>query len=208
MALGLLGEKLGMMQWFDGQGHTQAATVIRIRPNKVVQVKTQQRDGYNALQLGYAPTQDTRVSKPVLGHFKRAGLSAMKTLREFRVDEVSSYQPGQELTAAIFEVGEKIHVRGRSKGKGMTGVMKRYGFSGGQHAHGHSEAFRKLLSVGNMRATGKILRGKKMHGHMGHERVMVKALEVLKVDVENQLLVVRGAVPGSKFSLLELIKRG
>ncbi|HEY5595933.1 MAG TPA: 50S ribosomal protein L3 [Candidatus Bipolaricaulota bacterium] len=208
MALGLLGEKLGMTQWFDAQGGTQAATVIRIQPNRVVQVKTQQKDGYNALQLGYAPTKDQRVSKPVLGHFKRAGLSAMKTLREFHLNEVSIYQPGQKLTAAIFEVGEKINVRGRSKGKGMTGAMKRYGFAGGQHAHGHSEAFRKLLSVGNMRATGKVFKGKKMHGHMGDEWVMVKALEVLKVDVENQVLVVGGAVPGAKFGVLELIKRG
>lgn len=208
MALGLLGEKLGMTQWFDEDGRAMAATVIRIEPNTVVHVKTEEKDGYTALQLGYRPTKETRVSKPLLGHFKRAGSAPQKILREFRMDDVADYQLGNQLTVKLFEPGEHIDVRGQSKGKGTAGVMKRYGFKGGQLSHGHSESHRKLLSVGTMRATGKVFRGKKMHGRMGDEKVMVKGLKVLKVDVENNLIVVHGAVPGAKFGVLELIKRG
>ncbi len=208
MALGLLGEKLGMTQWFDGDGNAQAATVIRIAPNTVVQVKSQDRDGYNALQLGVRPAKPSRVAKPQRGHFKRAGAEPLKVLREFRVDSVEAYKAGQQLTVEVFEAGEKINVRGRSKGRGTTGAITRWNFLSGQLSHGHSEDHRKLKSVGTMRATGKLFKGKKMHGRWGDEKVTVKALEVLKVDPENQLLVVRGAVPGAKFGVLELIKRG
>jgi len=208
MAFGLLGEKLGMTQWFDERGYALAVTVIRVEPNTVVQVKLKENDGYSALQLGTRAAKPSRTKKPLLGHFKRAGVEPLAVLKEFRFDDVADYKTGQRLSVERFEVGEKINVRGRSKGRGTTGAMKLHGFRGGQQSHGHSEAHRKLLSVGTMRATGKVFKGKRMHGHMGDENVLVEGLKVLKVDVENNLLVVNGAVPGAKFGVLELIKRG
>jgi len=208
MALGLLGEKLGMTQWFDEDGSAKPVTVIRIEPNTVIQVKSEQTDGYTALQIGFRPTKQERVTKPLLGHFKRAGAEPQKVLREFRVDDTAEYKKGQQLTVELFEAGEKINIRGRSKGRGTTGAIKRWNFRTGQSSHGHSEDKRKLKSVGTMRATGKLFKGKKMHGHWGDEKITVKALKVLKVDVENNLIVVQGSVPGAKFGVLELIKRG
>jgi large subunit ribosomal protein L3 len=208
MALGLLGEKIGMTQWFDEDGRARPVTVVRIEPNTVVQVKSEETDGYNALQIGFRPTKEERVRKPQQGHFKKAGAEMLKVLREFRVDDVEAYEAGQKLTVEVFEAGEKVNVRGRSKGHGTTGAIKRWGFLSGQQSHGHSEDHRKLKSIGTMRATGKIFKGKKMHGHMGDAKKMVKALEILKVDTENNLIVLRGSVPGAKFGVLELIKRG
>jgi len=208
MSLGVLGEKLGMTQWFDEDGKAKAATVIRIQPNTIVQVKSEAKDGYNALQLGFRTTKESRVSKPLRGHFKRAKTDPVKVLREFSVPDVDAYKAGQQLTIELFEAGEKINIRGRSKGRGTSGAIQRWNFSSGQQSHGHSEDHRKLKSVGTMRATGKVFKGKKMHGRWGDEKATVKALEILKVDTDNNLLVVRGAVPGAKFGVLELIKRG
>jgi len=208
MTLGLMGEKLGMTQWFDDEGRASAVTVVRVEPNTVVQVKSEDSDGYNALQIGFRPAKESRVAKPQRGHFGKAGADALKVLREFRVDDVAEYQPGQQLTVELFEVGEKVNVRGYSKGRGTAGAIKRWGFLSGQQSHGHSEDHRKLKSIGTMRATGKIFKGKKMHGHMGDEKKIVKALEILKVDTENNLIVLKGPVPGAKFGVLELIKRG
>ncbi len=208
MALGLLGEKLGMTQWFDDDGKAFAATVVRVEPNTVVQVKSPERDGYSALQLAVRPTKERRVTKPLRGHFKRAGVGAHKVLREFPFAEAGGYKLGQQLSVALFEPGEYVDVRGRSKGRGTTGAMKRHGFAGGKASHGHSEAFRKLLSIGNMMSTGKVFKGKKMHGRHGDAKVTVENLRVLKVDPENGLIVLKGAVPGAKFGVLELIKHG
>ncbi len=205
MALGMLGRKVGMMQWFDEQGNAFAATVIEAEPNVIVQIKTPERDGYSALQLGYGRVKEKNVPKPMLGHFKRAGVEPRRHLREFRVDDVSEYQVGQEITVEIFQEGEKIDVSGTSKGKGFAGVVKRHRFGGFPASHGHDHQ-RKPGSIGSMAATGKVFKGQRMAGHMGGERVTIKRLTVLKVDPEKNVLVVKGAVPGPRGSLVELRK--
>ncbi len=205
MALGMLGRKVGMMQWFDERGNAFAATVIQAEPNVVVQLRTPERDGYSAVQLGYGRVKAKNVPKPLLGHFKRAGVEPRRFLREFRVDDVSGFKVGQEITVEIFEEGEKIDVSGTSKGKGFQGVMKRHGFAGLPASHGHDHQ-RIPGSIGSLAATGKVFKGKRMAGHMGGERVTVKRLEVLKVDPEKHVIVVKGAVPGPRGGLVELRK--
>jgi len=207
MALGILGRKLGMMQWFDGEGRAFAATVIEAEPNVVVQVKTEETDGYKAIQLGYGRIKEKRVNKPMKGHFERAGVEPRRHLREFRVEDPSEYRVGQEITVEIFKEGERITVSGTSKGKGFAGVMKRHGFAGGPASHG-SDAHRRPGSIGTMRATGKVFKGQRMAGRMGGERVTIRGLTVLKTDPEKHLIVVKGAVPGPRGGLLELKKEG
>jgi large subunit ribosomal protein L3 len=205
MALGLIGRKVGMMRWFDERGNAFAATVVQAEPNVVVQVRTPERDGYTALQLGYGRVKEKNVTQPLKGHFARAGAPPKRYLREFRVEDVSDYEPGQEITVEIFQEGEKVDVSGISKGKGFQGVMKRHGFSGGPASHG-SDSHRRPGSIGSMAATGKVFKGKKMPGHMGAERVTVQGLEVLKTDPAKNLIVLRGAIPGPRGALVELRK--
>lgn len=205
MALGLIGRKVGMMQWFDERGNAFAATVVQAEPNVVVQVRTPERDGYPALQLGYGRVKEKNVTRPLKGHFARAGAPPKRYLREFRVEDVSDYKPGQEITVEIFREGEKVDVSGISKGKGFQGVMKRHGFGGGPASHG-SDSHRRPGSIGSMAATGKVFKGKKMAGHMGAERVTVQGLEVLKTDPAKNLIVLKGAIPGPRGALVELRK--
>ncbi len=207
MALGILGEKLGMVQLFDEEGRAVPATVIRAEPSVVVQIKTPEKDGYGAIQLGYGKVKEHRLTKPLRGHFEKAGVEPRRFLREFRVPNPEEFQVGQELGVEIFQEGEKIVVTGRSKGKGFQGVVKRWGFSGWPRSHGHGKvSHRRPGSIGTMRATGKVFKGKKMAGHMGDKRVTIRGLQVLKVDRERHLLVVKGAVPGARGGLLELKK--
>jgi large subunit ribosomal protein L3 len=205
MALGLIGRKVGMMRWFDERGNAFAATVVQAEPNVVVQVRTPEWDGYTALQLGYGRVKDKNVTQPMKGHFARAGVEPKRYLREFRVEDVSDYDVGQEITVEIFQEGEKVDVSGISKGKGFQGVMKRHGFSGGPASHG-SDSHRRPGSIGSMAATGKVFKGKKMAGHMGAERVTVQGLSVLKTDPAKNLIVLRGAIPGPRGALVELRK--
>ncbi len=207
MALGLIGRKVGMMQWFDERGNAFAATVVEAQPNIVVQVRTPERDGYTALQLGYGRVKEKNVSQPMKGHFARAGVEPTRYLKEFRVGDVSEYEVGQEITVEIFREGEEIDVSGISKGKGFQGVVKRHGFSGGPASHG-SDSHRRPGSIGNMAATGKVFKGKKMAGHMGGERVTVRRLPVLKTDPAKNLVVLQGAIPGPRGALVELRKEG
>ncbi len=207
MPVGILGEKVGMVQLFDEDGRAVPATVIKAEPSVVVQIKTEERDGYNAIQVGYGKVKESKVTKPLRGHFEKAGVEPRRVLKEFRVENPEEFQVGQELGVEIFQEGEKIVVSGRSKGRGFQGVVKRWGFSGWRKSHGHGKvAHRRPGSIGTMRATGKVFKGKKMAGHMGNERVTFKGIEVLKVDKERNLLVVKGAVPGPKRGLLELRK--
>lgn len=209
MALGMIGRKVGMMQWFDAEGRAVGATVIEAEPNVVIQIKDGEDDGYRALQLGYGKVKEQRVNRPLLGHFKRAGVAPRQHLREYRVDNASEYEVGQELTVEIFEAGEKVTVSGISKGKGFAGAMKRHDFHGWPASHGHGrEAPRRVGSIGNMTATGKVFKGKKMPGHMGAERVTLQGLEVLKVDAEKNLIVLKGGVPGPRGGVVELRKDG
>jgi len=205
MALGILGQKAGMTQLFDKAGKAIAATVIYVPPSVVVQVKRVETDGYNALQLGYGQAKERRINKPMAGHFQKAKVPPFKHLREFRVENPADYKVGQELKVDIFKEGEKINVCGTSKGKGFQGVMKRWGFAGGPASHG-SGFHRHPGSIGSIRATGRTFKGWKMAGRMGQERITVKNLEVLKVDPQNNLLVIKGAIPGPKRGLLELVK--
>ncbi len=206
MALGILGEKAGMITWFDAEGKAVAATVLYAEPSVITQVKSVETDGYNAIQVGYGKVKEKNVTKPLRGHFHKAGLPAKRTLREFRVDQIDEYKVGQELSVALFQEGELVHVSGISKGKGFAGVMKRHDFSGGPDSHGMSKWHRRPGTIGSIRATGRTFKGWRMAGHMGHERVTVRNLKVLKVYPDKNVLIVQGAVPGPRRSLVEIRK--
>jgi len=209
MALGLLGRKVGMMQWFDDDGKAISATVISAEPNVITQIKRLDTDGYAALQLGFENQKAHRINEPQKGHFSRAGVEPVKKLKEFRLDEsqLEEFEIGQKIDLGIFENGETIRVVGRSKGKGFQGVMKRHRFHGGPASHG-SDWHRRPGAIGNLTATGKVFKGKKMPGRMGYERITIDGLKVLKCDPERSLIVVKGSVPGPRGGLLELSKNG
>lgn len=205
MAVGIIGEKVGMIQLFDEEGRVVPATVIHAPEAVVVQVKREETDGYNAIQIGWGEVKEPQVKKPLKGHFERAGVEPRRILKEFRVDDPEQFKPGQKLGVELFEEGEKIIVSGRSKGKGFQGVVKRWGFAGGPGSHG-SNFHRRTGAIGSITGTGKVFKGKKMPGRMGNRRVTLKGVKVLKVDPERDLLVVKGAVPGAKRGILELRK--
>ena len=204
MTLGILGRKAGMTQWFDKEGNAIAATVIYAEPSVVVQIKKNEKDGYSALQLGYG--KEKRLNKPMKGHFEKNGAAPKKVLREFRITNPDEFKVGQELSVSLFQEGDKVDISGLSKGKGFQGVVKRWGFRGGDASHGSSGWHRRPGSIGSIRATGRTFKGWKMAGRMGGERITVKNLEVLKVYADKNLLVVKGAVPGHKHSFLEIKK--
>jgi large subunit ribosomal protein L3 len=208
MSLGILGRKLGMMQWFDEAGRALAATVIAAEPNSIIQIKKTESDGYNALQLGYGEIREKLVSQPLRGHFAKAGLPLRRHLREFRLADVSAYQVGQQLGAEQFKAGEQIRVSAITKGHGFAGVMKRHDFRGGDASHGSSLWHRRPGSIGGIRASGHVRKGHKMAGHMGGIRVTTRGLRVLAADAERQVIVVAGAVPGPRNALVELRKDG
>lgn len=208
MGTGILGRKVGMTQWFDESGRAVGATVIQAEPNVVVQVKNAEHDGYAALQLGFEEVDAKRLNNPERGHFEKAGVAPQRHLREFPLDEDAEVEVGQEIGVDAFEVGDLIDVSGVTKGKGFQGAMKRHGFHGWPGSHGHgSRAPRRVGSIGNIMATGKVFKGKKMAGHMGHRRVTVQKLEVLNVDPDRNVIVLKGGVPGPRGAVLELCKR-
>lgn len=202
VAKGLLGQKLGMTQIFDEQGRAIPVTVIEAGPCVVIQRKQVSSDGYDALQLGFGRVRERRVNRPAQGHFKRAGVEARRVLGEFRLQDCSQHEVGQELRVDIFAVGERVNVTATSKGKGFAGVMKRYGWHGGPAAHG-SMSHRRPASGGATDAA-RVMPGTGKPGHMGAERVTVKGLEVIRVDGERNLLLVRGAVPGPEGALVRV----
>lgn len=208
MSLGILGRKLGMMQWFGEGGRAIAATVIAAEPNVIVQIKRRETDGYNALQLGCGEIREVRVTQPRRGHFAKVGLAPKRSLREFRLDDISSYQVGQQLGVELFSMGEQVSVSAISKGHGFAGVMKRHDFRGGDASHGSSLWHRRPGSIGGIRASGHVRKGKKMAGHMGGVRVTTRGLTVLAADPARQVVVVAGAVPGRRNALVELRKDG
>lgn len=193
MIQGLIGRKLGMTQIFDDAGVVHPVTVIECGPNVVTQVKTTESDGYQAVQLGFGI--DKRLNKPEQGHRKSSGYMS-RTLREVKADEVSEFEVGQVLKVDTFNNGELVDVTGTSKGKGFQGAMKRHGFHGGPKTHGQSDRLRAPGSIGTSATPGRVFKGKKMAGHMGNERVTVQNLKVLRVDVERNVLLVEGSVPG------------
>jgi len=193
MVRGLIGRKLGMTQIFDEQGLARPVTVIEAGPCVVTQIRKQEKDGYEAVQLGYGISK--RLNKPQQGHVRASG-HQVRTLREFKADDYSSIEVGQVFTADTFATGDVVDVVGTSKGRGFQGGMKRHGFSGGPKTHGQSDRARAPGSIGSSATPGRVFKGLKMAGHMGHERVTVQNLKVLRVDPERNLLLVEGSVPG------------
>lgn len=201
--LGTLGEKVGMTQYYDDSGAAVGATVIKTEPAVVVQVKTREKDGYRAVQLGYKDTEKRKLTKPMKGHFEKHGVSPKKFLAEFQVENPEEYSSGEEISVGLFEEGGKVDVTGNSKGKGFQGVVKRWNFSGGPKTHG-SRFHRKPGSVGMCVEPGRVLKGHKLPGRTGDERVTIQNLKVLRVDEDEDLLVVKGSVPGPRENILRI----
>ena len=199
----IIGRKLGMTQVWSEDDRLIPVTVIEAGPCVVTQIKTSDKEGYEAIQIGYGDIKEKKVNKPMAGHFKAADAGARKYLSEVRVEDASTFELGQELNLEGFADSKKVHVSGVSKGKGFAGSIKRWNFQGGRASHG-SHFHRAPGSIGQCATPSRVFKGKKMPGHMGAEKVTVKNLQVIKVDVEQNLLLVRGAVPGGKNALLRI----
>ena len=198
--LGLVGRKVGMMRIFTDDGDAVPVTVLDMSNNRVTQVKTEQTDGYNALQVAFGTRKASRVSKPEAGHLAKAGVESGQILQEFRVpaDVVGQYAPGATVPVTLFAVGQKVDVQGTSIGKGFKGTIKRHNFSSQRASHGNSRSHNAPGSISMAQDPGRVFPGKKMSGHMGDETVTTQNLDVVRIDEARQLLLVRGAVPGSK----------
>lgn len=197
----LIGRKIGMTQIFDEKGRAVPVSVLEVGPCRVVQVKTPERDGYASIQIGFGEKKPKRTRSPEMGHFRRAGLEPLRILREFRVKDSEEYKEGDTIDVGVFGDVKKVHVQGRSKGKGFQGVIKRYGFSGGPKTHG-SHSHRIPGSVGQCATPGLIIKGQKMPGQTGNRTVKLRNLSVVAVDKKKNLLMVRGAVPGAYKSIV------
>jgi large subunit ribosomal protein L3 len=196
---GLIGKKVGMTQFYNAEGNLVPVTVVQTGPCVVVQKKESAKDGYDALQVGFGSKKSQRVNKPMQGHMAKAGKGAFAVLKEFRLDDVSKYEVGQELKVSeLFKVGDRIDVAGISKGHGFTGVIKRWSFAGFPGSHGTHEYFRHGGSIGNRSYPGRVRKGKKMAGHWGDEQVSIQNLEVVDIRAEQNLMLIKGAVPGAK----------
>ena len=199
----ILGQKLGMTQIFDDQARAIPVTVIKAGPCHVVQIKTKETDGYSAIQISYGEVKPSRVSKPVAGHYAKAGVAPARHLVEIRVEDPSAYGVGQEIKLhEVLEKGQRADISGVSKGKGFAGVMKRHNFSGQNASHGNHKSHRAPGAIGACATPARVFRGKRMAGRMGGERVTTLSLEVVDVDIERGLLLLRGAVPGPKGSVV------
>jgi large subunit ribosomal protein L3 len=199
---GILGEKLGMTQVFDDNNRIVPVTVVRAGPCVVTQIRTQERDGYTAVQLAYGQIDPRKVTKPVSGHFKAANVTPRRHLVELRTDAIEDYTVGQELGADVFADGAHVDVSGTTKGKGTAGVMKRHGFHGVSSSHGSHRNHRKPGSIGACATPGRVFKGMKMSGRMGHVTQTTQSLVVFKVDTDRGLLLIKGAIPGPKGGLV------
>ena len=202
MKKAILGKKIGMTQIFDEKGAAIPVTVVEAGPCTVVQVKTKDADGYEAIQLGFGEVKEKKLIKPTKGHFTKANVTPKKHLREFRLEEIS-YNVGDEIKADIFTAGESVDVTGTSKGKGFQGVIKRHGQSRGPMGHG-SMYHRRPGSMGSTSTPGRVYKGKNLPGHMGVETVTVQNLEIVKVDLDKNVLLIKGSVPGNKGAILKI----
>ena len=200
MSLGLVGRKVGMTRLFTDDGDSVPVTVVDVSNNRVTQIKTPEIDGYSAVQVAYGRRRPIRVIKPAAGHFAKAGVEAGSILKEFRVsqEQAASLQPGATIGADIFEASQKVDVSGSTIGKGFAGVIKRHNFSSNRASHGNSVSHNKPGSTGQNQSPSKVFPGKRMPGHMGDVRRTVQNLIVMRVDAERQLLMIKGALPGSK----------
>jgi large subunit ribosomal protein L3 len=206
---GILGKKLGMTSLFDDSGQAVPCTVIEAGPCYVTHVKTKERDGYDAVQLGFDQGKDRLTAKPLKGHFEKAGVKVMRLLREFRNLNGNDLKPGGEVRVDVFHQGDIVSVTGKSKGRGFQGVVKRHHFGGvGMTTHGQSDRVRAPGSIGSSSFPSRVFKGMRMAGRMGYEQVTVKNLRVLKVVPESNLLIVKGSVPGAINSYLEIVKEG
>lgn len=205
MEAGILGEKIGMTRIFTKNGESIPVTVILAGPCRVIQRKNIEKDGYNAVQLGFKEVNKKKVSKPIIGHFNKFKVEPLKYMREFKVDDSNKYSSGMEVKVDIFKEGDKVDIISISKGKGFAGAIKRHHFSGGPKTHGQKEYFR---TVGSMGATdaARVFKGKKLPGHMGSDRVSMKNIKVVKVDLGRNLLLVKGSVPGAKGTMVIINK--
>lgn len=199
----LIGKKVGMTQIFDESGKVIPVTVIEAGPCLIAQVKSVETDGYNAIQLGFGDVKESKLNKPEKGHFAKAKLALKKHLREFRMDSVDGVNVGDEIKVDTFTVGDKIDVQGTSKGKGFQGVIKRHGQSRGPMGHG-SMYHRRPGSMGPTSTPGRVFKGKKLPGHMGRVTVTIQNLDVVKVDLDKNAILVKGSVPGAKGAILKL----
>ena len=203
MKKALIGKKVGMTQIFDENGTVIPVTVIEAGPCVVAQVKTLENDGYEAVQLGFGEVKENKLNKPVKGHFAKANVTAKKHLREFRLDSIEGIKVGDELKADVFAAGEKVDVQGTSKGKGFQGVIKRHGQHRGPMGHG-SMYHRRPGSMGATSTPGRVFKGKKLPGHMGNVTVTIQNLDIVRVDMDKNVILVKGSVPGAKGSILKI----
>jgi|SRR5690554_2539936 len=204
--IGLIGKKIGMTQVFDDDGKIIPVTVIEAGPCRVIQRKTKEREGYDAIQLGYGEIKEEKANKARLGHFKKHNSQPFRYIREFRLRVYRDVEEGEEFDASMFIPNELVKITGISKGRGFAGGMKRHNFSGFEATHGVHESFRGSGSIGQCATPSRVMKGKKMAGHMGLDRVTVNNIKIVQVDTENNLLLVKGAVPGHRNSLVLLSK--
>jgi large subunit ribosomal protein L3 len=201
---GLLGRKKGMTQVFNEQGLVVPVTIIEAGPCYVSQIKTKEIDGYDAVQLAFDEAREKVITKPRAGHFKKAGIKSARYLREFDFSDIDSVEVGKEVKVDIFAEGSMVRVVGVSKGKGFQGTVKRHGFGGGPKTHGQSDRLRAPGSIGQSSYPSRVIKGIKMSGRMGNERQTLKGVQVIKIDAENNLIFLKGPVPGAKNSLVEI----
>ena len=202
MQKGIIGKKMGMTQIFDENGKVVPVTVVEAGPCTVVQKKTVESDGYVAVQLGYGDISAKKVSKPAKGHFDKADVAPKRTLREFRLDDISAMNVGDILKADVFAVGDRVDVVGTSKGKGYAGAIKRWNQHRLRESHGTGPVARHAGSMGSCSTPSRVFKGKRLPGHLGAERVTIQNLKVVKVDAENNLIAIKGAIPGPKGSVV------
>ena len=202
MKKAIIGKKIGMTQIFDEKGKVVPVTVVEAGPCVVSMKKTVENDGYEAVQIGFGDIKPKHVTKPLQGHFKKADVAPKRTLKEFRFDDCSAYELGQVIKADLFETGNKVDVTGTSKGKGYAGVIKRWNFSRLKETHGSGPVARHGGSMGACSSPSRVWKGKKMAGHLGAEKVTVQNLAVVKIDAENNLIAIKGAIPGPNGGLV------
>lgn len=212
MAIGVIGRKAGMTRLFSEEGGSIPVTVIEVQPNRVSQVKSEETDGYRAIQVAFGSRRASRVTKPMAGHYAKAGVEAGEVLREFRLEagEGADLDVGAEISVSIFEPGQKVDVRGVTKGRGFAGAIRRHHFSGQDTTHGNSLSHRAPGSIGQNQTPGRVFKGKKMAGHLGAAHRCTQNLEVVRVDPDRRLLLVRGGVPGptgGRLVVLPSVKR-
>jgi len=204
----LLGRKVGMTRIFTEDGDAIPVTVIQAGPCPVVQIKTDKKEKYNAVQIGYDEMRDTLINRPKRGHFKRAGVKPVRHLKEVRVDSTEEIKPGQKFTVEMFTLGERVDISGVSKGLGFQGGVRRHGFGGGPKTHGQSDRWRAPGSIGQSSYPSRVFKGTRMPGRTGGDTITVKNLQVVMIDPDNNLICVRGAVPGKPRNLLRIRKHG